>query len=276
MALIISPPVAISLGWPWIFYLFSIVGWIWAIIFQWKTASTPTKHKTISKEELEYIASSLSENDSLSGNSRITFCSIPWKEFTKTPAIYAIIVAHFANNYGFYIMISWMPQYFNSLGVKLENIGWFTLIPYLGMFIMSNTSGLISSLLMKKGVSVRNIRRIIQTVAFLTPSIFFALLSLTSDPNVALVFVTFAMCGIAWSHSGFWVNMVDISPKYGAYIMGLSNTIGSLAGSLGNLITGFVIDTTGSWILVFIIMVLILICSLIFYLIFVKGEVIFR
>lgn len=173
-------------------------------------------------------------------------------------------------------MISWMPKYFQSLGVDLANVGWFTVIPYLGMFLMSNTSGLVSSALQSRGFQLINIRRITQTVAFLTPCLFFTLLCFTKTPELAVVFLTFALCGSAWSHSGFWVNMIDISPRYAAYILGLSNTFASLAGSLGNLVTGYILDVTKSWVFVFLIVVFELIVALIFFLIFVKGHVLFK
>jgi nitrate/nitrite transporter NarK len=48
---------------------------------------------------------------------------------------------------------------------------------------------------------------------------------------------------------------VDIGPRYAGPLMGLSNTSGALAGVLANLVTGFLLDATGSWQLVFAVFV---------------------
>lgn len=41
------------------------------------------------------------------------------------PPVWGIFIAHFAHNYGYYVLLSWMPQYFISLGVSLASVGAF-------------------------------------------------------------------------------------------------------------------------------------------------------
>jgi len=48
-------PNGISTTWPFVFYFFGAVGIIWWMLWQRFVTATPEEHKTISKEELEYI-----------------------------------------------------------------------------------------------------------------------------------------------------------------------------------------------------------------------------
>lgn len=150
-------------------------------------------------------------------------------------------------------MTSWLPLYFNQqFGVKLQSVGWFVVLPYLGMTVASNSGGQIGSYLVRwdprcahifirahthflrfhsRGHSTTFVRKLMQSLAFLLPSCFFMLLWSVQDSLVALVsfcsrachlvstpfsqvFVTLAMTGAALSQVGFWTNIIDISPKY--------------------------------------------------------------
>lgn len=57
--------------------------------------------------------------------------------------------------------------------------------------------------------------------------------------------------------AGYWANIIDLSPKRAGFVLGVSNTIGNIPGIYGNIVTGFVLSSTGgSWPLVFSIAIL--------------------
>jgi len=153
LALVASPQIAIYFGWEYIFYIFGVIGLIWLVAFYFKATSSPQNHSTISQEEKKFIADALKTTDS---EENIPFSQIPWRKFATKMPFYAIIVAHFCHNYGWYIMISWMPKYFESLGVQLSNVGWYSVLPYLGMSICSNLGGFLATTLQKKRVYTLN------------------------------------------------------------------------------------------------------------------------
>jgi len=215
-----------------------------------------------------FFTSNLGERENIS------FRTVPWKKLLKCMPFYAITVAHFCHNYGWFILISWLPKYYKHLGVELEQVGWFTVVPYFGMCIFSNVGGIVSTKLQSKGFKLVHIRKLCQSIAFLVPCVCFILLALIPNVTAALVLTTVALCGVSFSHVGFWVNMLDISPRYAGPIMSISNTIGSLAGVLGNVLTGVVLDVTGnSYSAVLFLMVGIYLLGEIFFVVFAKGEV---
>jgi len=59
------------------------------------------------------------------------------------------------------------------------------------------------------------------------------------------------MCGalgtLAFTWSGFAPNHLDIAPRHADVLMGLTNTAGTLPGIIGVLITGWLVDLTGSY-----------------------------
>ena len=53
--------------------------------------------------------------------------------------------------------------------------------------------------------------------------------------------------------------MIDVAPNHAAHIMGVSNTFGTIPGIIGNLVTGAILQATGSWDLVFAVAALVLV-----------------
>jgi cyanate permease len=52
-------------------------------------------------------------NTSVSGKSTR---SIPWGKLLSRKEVWAIIVCHFCHNWGTFILLTWMPTYYNQVG----------------------------------------------------------------------------------------------------------------------------------------------------------------
>ena len=70
--------------------------------------------------------------------------------------------------------------------------------------------------------------------------------------------------------------MVDIGPRYAGPLMGLSNTSGALAGTIANLVTGFILKATGSWQLVFGLVISIALVGCGVFVKYARADVVFR
>ena len=44
-------------------------------------------------------------------NTRDTLASVPWKSMLMSKPVWAIIVAHFAENWGFYTLLTGLPRF---------------------------------------------------------------------------------------------------------------------------------------------------------------------
>ena len=71
---------------------------------------------------------------------------------------------------------------------------------------------------------------------------------------------------------GHSVHYMDIGPKYSSTLMGITNTFATLPGIIAVYITGYILQATGSWDLVFIMTAGATLFGMIFYLIFASGE----
>lgn len=90
-----------------------------------------------------------------------------------------------------------------------------------------------------------------QTTAFLGPSFFLGIVATTNSSAVAIVCMSLALGFGSFSQSGVYANHQDIGPEYAGILLGISNTFAALPGIIGVALTGFILDFTGSWDLIF-------------------------
>lgn len=116
------------------------------------------------------------------------------------------------------------------------------------MALCANLAGWLADGLVDRGVSVTAVRKGMQTVGFLGPATFLAWLSVTERPTpLAAALCMMGAQGLdAFSQSGLYSNHMDIAPRYAGVLLGLSNTAGVLAGVLGSLATGYLLQAGGA------------------------------
>lgn len=130
-----SPMLIQKFGWPSVFYSFGSLGSIWFLLWlkyvwtllQWheskdsdiykKTINTfflfppqayssPKDDPELSEEEKKII---------LGGSKpREPVTVIPWKLILSKPPVWALIISHFCHNWGTFILLTWMPTYYNQ------------------------------------------------------------------------------------------------------------------------------------------------------------------
>ena len=60
---------------------------------------------------------------------------VPWAAIAREQAVWAIVVAHFCSNFGFNILLLWMPTYLHhTFSVPLERVGMYSIIPWIATF----------------------------------------------------------------------------------------------------------------------------------------------
>lgn len=268
-ALLLTPTIVIALGWPWVFYLFGILGFVWYGLWHVLTTDTPDSHPGVPPSELEFIRDNvppIPKNE-----------TIPWAQLLSKVPVWAIIINHFCSNWGFYVLLTWLPTYFTqALGVDLSQVGLYTILPWLAMFLMANVAGWVADKLIESGLSVTFVRKLMQTIGFLGPTIFLSLIGSVSSAPQAIAYMCCALGLNAFALSGFGVNHLDIGPRYAGILLGFSNTAGTIPGIVGVTLTGYLLDVTGSWGLVFSIAAGIYLFGLLVWLLFATGERVFE
>lgn len=262
--LAVSPILIQKFGWPSVFYSFGSLGSIWFALWLKKAYSSPKEDPELRAEEKRHILGGSISKEAVS--------VIPWKLILSKAPVWALIISHFCHNWGTFIMLTWMPTYYNQvLKFNLTESGLFCVLPWLTMAVFANIGGWIADTLVSKGLSITAVRKIMQSIGFLGPAFFLTQLSHVRTPAMAVLCMACSQGSDAFSQSGLYSNHQDIGPRYAGVLLGLSNTAGVLAGVFGTAATGYILQR-GSWDDVFKVAVVLYIIGTLVWNLFATGE----
>ena len=269
-ALVTTPIIVQIWGWQWAFYSFGAVGIVWFFFWQRLVTSTPQQHADITDHELALIAL---DNDVPVDDEQT---SPPWHHFLRSMPVWAIVVAHFCNNWSLFVLLSWMPTYINKgLGVDYASVGLLAIIPSIASVFFLNIAGNLADRLIKNGIAVGKVRKLMQTIGF--GGLTAALVTVGHLDTVWMAIATMTVGSAlgAFVTGGFAVNHMDVAPRHAGTLMGITNTAGAIPGIIGVFVTGLILELTGSWIIVFSLAGGVTLFGLVFYLMFSSGEKLF-
>eukprot|EP00246_Nothoceros_aenigmaticus_P016539 TRINITY_DN7599_c0_g1_i2.p1 TRINITY_DN7599_c0_g1~~TRINITY_DN7599_c0_g1_i2.p1 ORF type:complete len:390 (-),score=40.48 TRINITY_DN7599_c0_g1_i2:390-1559(-) len=261
VGLLLAPQIIENYGWEFVFYMFGVLGILWCFAFDGasndsvkdpgkasNTGSLLWDVETDSNDKMKFTADRVS--NSREGSEEGDDESIPWKEMFKSPAIWAMIYAHFCGNWGHYTLLSWLPTFFSEeLDLDLSHAAAVSILPSLCSVLLSAVAARFADKLISEGVDTTRVRKICQTIAFLSPAACMGITCLNPQiPPWGIVGILTAGIGLSSvALSGLYCTHQDISPKYASVLLGITNTFGAIPGVLGVALVGYIFDETKSW-----------------------------
>ncbi|XP_046965518.1 putative inorganic phosphate cotransporter [Vanessa cardui] len=258
-------------GWPSTFWTTGIACFIGFILISLFGAATPKDHKSISEAEKNYIMGATS-------NSVETKSKVPWKLVGKSIPVWATITAHMGNAVCFVFFFMQVPTYvFAILKLNIRNSGLLSSLPYFASFFSSVGFGYLSDFLTnRKIMSIKNARRLFNSIACVVPSICLMSVAYTRDTFLAVIcFVLFVMCHSAM-HTGWMINYMDLSPNFSGALMACGNTVTNVVVlALPIIVSNIVTDVTNQhqWRITMFLMAGLTLTANVIFIIFMSAEV---
>jgi ACS family sodium-dependent inorganic phosphate cotransporter len=265
LALSASPLIIKAFGWPALFYISGALGLVWVYVWMYLAADRPETSSRVTMPELELITSMRT------AEARAT--RVPWAAIAREPAVWAIVVAHFCSNFGFNILLLWMPTYLHhTFSVPLERVGLYSIIPWITTFFAISISGWLADLLILRGHAVGTVRKSMQTAAFTLGAISLMIVPAIHSPLMAVALLTLAASSNGIGSAAFGVNHLDVAPTYAGILMGISNTFATIPGIIGVAATGMIVQATKSFSAVFYLIAAVYGLGMFFYIRWASGD----
>ncbi|XP_066922006.1 vesicular glutamate transporter 1-like [Clytia hemisphaerica] len=253
-------------GWPSVFYVVGAGGFLWCFAWYILAAESPLEHKTISKQELalmDQLSQYSSEDD-----------VIPWCSILKNKAVFAVIIANFTFDFSYYTLLITMPLFLRDVhNYAVATTGMLSALPWFCMTVMITLCGYVSDKL-RRHLNVGLIRKLFFNSGSILSGVLLVISGyiVSSSGTVAVMCLSVAFFGFAFS--GFMVNAMDVSPKYGSTIIGISNSLASVTGFIGPGMVGVITKegTNDEWIVIFYILATVSITGGILFAILGSGE----
>ncbi|XP_057829045.2 probable anion transporter 6, chloroplastic isoform X2 [Cryptomeria japonica] len=232
LGLIFAPPCIENFGWESVFYIFGLLGLLWFVGFR-QSADEENSAVPVQTTPLDE-----------------SITAVPWKAFLKSRVVWAMVYVHFCGNWGHYTFLSWLPTYFSEeLDLDLTNAALVAVLPSLGSILVSNIAASFADKLISNGIETTFVRKLCQTIAFVSPAICMTICSLDLglSPWTIVAVITTGLALSSFALAGLYCTHQDISPEFASILLGLTSTAGAFPGIVGVALTGYLLDQTHSW-----------------------------
>jgi len=259
-------------GWPSIFYVFGTIGCVWSAFWFLLCYSSPSTHPRISTTEREYL------KELIGTPTVVKKPRTPWRKILTSGPVLAISVAKFAHNWGYHTVLEGLPLfYYDVLGFNMSKNGLLASLPFAASFVMMLVTGQVSDWLRAPGrLSTTTVRKIFISGGLVLPSIFFIVAGFLGCQQVLVVLTMITAMGCAaFVWATVTANPLDLSITHAATLLGIENTVGTVATISTPQIFGVLTNqqsTRDQWRKVFYITACVEWFGTIIYLVFGSGE----
>lgn len=245
LAPLVLVPIAVALGWRSLFWLTGGAGLVVAVSF-YLFYRDPRHSKRLSTEELELITAEETEEEQQS--------DIPWRSLFTKRTMWGMMLGFFCTIWIWNIFLTFLPLYLlNTQNIKFAQLGLYASIPWVGGIIGDIGGGAVSNwLISKRQADPLVVRRRLIAICAVLAGISVVLVPLAKDLAVTIALLTLALCFISAITGSAWALPGDVAPKRLVGSVGsIQNFGGYFGGAFSPLVTGLIVDRTGSYALAF-------------------------
>ena len=245
IAPVIVSGITITFGWQWAFIITGALGFIWMALWL-LFYQVPEKHPKVTREEIQYILQDKEEKGYEKG--------VSWLQLFRHKETFAICSTRLISDWVWWFFLFWIPDFLNKKhGIDLKEV----VLPLIVIYSVSSVGGIaggwLSSRFIQKGKSVDFARKttILLCALIILPVM---LVSKVQDMWLAVSLIALAAAGHQGWASNIFTLVSDIYPKKAVgSMMGLSGFAGAVGGALSASFVGLLLNTTGSYFLIFLI-----------------------
>lgn len=231
-------PIQMQYGWKVSFYIFAIIGTIWATVWYFWFRDEPNQMSGISedeKKELEQLKHKNSKNHSL-----------PWKVIIKNSNLWVLMVMYHFYSYGAFFYVSWMPTYLQEgRGFTEKETSWLAMLPFAMGIFGCLFGGFASDFLVKK-IGLKWGRRTVAITGLFFSSMSLFAAALVTDNYTAAIFLASGLAFKDLTLPVSWAVAMDIGVKNSGAISGAMNTFGQLGALIVSVGFGYMLNLTNN------------------------------
>ncbi|MGW5723116.1 MFS transporter [Amycolatopsis sp. NPDC003865] len=247
------------LGIPVMAFLVTVFGWHAAFVFTgvlsigyllvwWLLYLTPKQalaRGRLSPEEFAYLRAGGADDEDAPAPGSLTGLG----HLLRRRKTWGLALGYASYTYAYYVLLTWLPGYLEKqFGVKLLAGGFYTMIPWLvAVLAQFLVGGIVLDRLIARSGDETKARRIVLVVSMLV-SLSVAGAAYAGSVAVALVFLSIGAAGLAVSVPAGSSIVAVIAPEgCSGTLGGLVNFVANLIGIAAPIVTGAVVDVTGSF-----------------------------
>lgn len=173
--------------------------------------------------------------------------AVPYPELLRSPRLWAMCALHFAATYPFYFVLAWMPLYLVKVrGYDIGQMALLTALLFLVQALSSAVMAVACDRLIARGAAASVVRRRLLFACLGLAALGIALIPLTH--NLATLIAALVITATGFGPVTvvlFTAGQTLAGPASAGRWVGIQSSVGNLAGIIGPVITGVIVDAVG-------------------------------
>ncbi|MBM3775424.1 MAG: MFS transporter [Acidobacteria bacterium] len=229
-------PIQARWGWRASFYVFGVLGVVWAFYWYRWYRDSPAEKEGVTKAELEEIGPAPDRGHH----------GLPWRAALRSGNLWTIMVMYFAYCYGAFFFLSWLHTYLVRGRGFTEQALLLSTLPFV-LGALANLGGGYASDAMVRRLGLKWGRRSVAIFGLSCATLFTVATVMTSHKMLALVFLALSYAGSDFMLPTAWSVCLDIGKKYAGAVTGAMNTAGQIGSFISSVLFGYFVAASGSY-----------------------------
>lgn len=263
---VLLTPIMLVFGWRWMFVLMAVLGFILAGV--WYAVYRDFDSETLTEMDRHYLyhegVAPEAHSVSVAG----------WGKLFSFRSTWGLIIGFFGNVYIGWLFIAWLPGYLEiQRHMSISKTGFVASVPFLFGLVGSILGGFLADRLTTRGMTPIASRKMLTVGATVLMACMTLVAAETSSNIVAVasisaaVFFGFSGSGTSWSLAN-----ACAPPSFAASLGAIMDFGGFIGGALAPIITGFTVQSTGSFTPALLVAGAIGLCSSVAYAVLIRSE----
>jgi MFS family permease len=241
----IAPPLLTGLmlafGWRTMFITMGLVGVLGAVV--WFMVYRDPAKTELAPQDAAYLAT----NRAAEGKVELR----NWGKLFRFQSMWGLMLGAFCTGYAVWMYQTWLPAYLEmQQHISIAKTGFLASIPLFCSIIGAWSGGWFTDRLNKRGMELVASRRLPAILGLVLSGVFTVTATTAGSPTQAIVYISLAMFFLAVGISGKWTLITAVAPQsYCTSVASIQNFGGYIGGTVSPIVTGFVVDVTGSFVI---------------------------
>jgi MFS family permease len=241
----IAPPLLTGLmlafGWRMMFISMGVAGVLGALVW-FKLYRDPAKTE-LEPQDTAYLAA----NRAAEGRVEMR----NWVRLFRFQSMWGLMLGAFCTGYAVWMYQTWLPAYLEmQQHISIAKTGFLASIPLFCSILGAWSGGWFTDRLSARGMDLVASRRLPSILGLLTSGVFTVIATTASNGTQAIIFISLAMYFLSLGISGKWTLITAVAPQsYCTSVASIQNFGGYIGGTVSPIVTGLVVDLTGSFVI---------------------------
>jgi len=238
LAPLLAVPIQAALGWRAAFFMFGLVGMVWAAAWWFWFRDDCRRQPGITAQELEEIGPS---------HATSLHAAVPWRSLLRSRQLWLIVAMYCCYVWGPWFYFSWFPTYLvRGVGFSQAQMGIFATLPFLLGMAGNLIGGFASDRLVRRwGLGAG--RRSLGVASLAVTALLVLGMALNHDKTTVVTLSSLGFGIMDLMLPVAWAICLDVGARHAGVVTGVMNTAGQFGGFVCTVLFGYIVKATGSY-----------------------------